>query len=1047
MKNKIKFFTAFCAVTAKTRLEIFLLAVALLMNANTSKAQALEIVKDLPAESFAVYNEFNHPIVPGGEGTVYFFLSTTATGMELWKSDGTTGGTIMVKDINPGTPGSDPYPQSMIYANGKLYFNANNGTDGNELWVSDGTLDGTQMLKDINPGPGNSNPYYLINIGGTIFFDANNGTDGGELWKTDGTTDGTQIVKNINPTGNSYPDFFHNVNGTLFFSADDGVHGEELWKSDGTLAGTQMVKDINPNAPKSISGLFEVYNGALYFSATNGTNGYELWRSDGTLNGTQMLIDIRVGPGNGVYDSYLGVSNNTLFFVANDGTVGYELWKTDGTLVGTQLVKDVCQTSAPGTGGLLGFGQAFTEMNGQLYFKADNCIDGMELWKTDGTLPGTTMVTDINPVGFSMSIGSNDKIIGLNGRVYFKADDGVNGFELWKTDGTTTAKVLNTPNPSGMVDANEILFFFLNTPSGFKLAKIQTRLPQAINNFGTIAPKAFGDATFTLAATATSGLAVTYTSSNLSVATISGNTVTIVGAGTTTITANQSGDPAYKAASSVAQDLVVNKRNQTITFAGISGNYGAAAFELGATITSNLTINYASSNTNVATVSGSIITIVGLGTTIITASQAGNSNYNSASDVTQTLTVNKGSQTITFSALAPKTFGESAYTLGATSSSSLAVTYASSNTSVATISGATVTIVGAGTTIITASQAGNSNYNSATDVTQTLTVNKGSQTITFSALAPKTFGESAYTLGATSSSNLAVTYASSNTSVATISGATVTIVGAGTTIITASQAGNSNYNAANDVTQTLTVIKANQAINFNALPVKNQGDVAFALTATSSFGLSLTYSVVSGPATISGSTLTMTGAGTVVVKAGQAGNGNYNAATDVTQSFCVNPAKPAITLSLANAETPILTSSSTEGNQWYLNGTAIVSATNATYNASQIGSYTVKTTIGGCASELSTAQALVVTGLELKEIGETSVVCYPNPAQGEVVIKYSRPEQVQQVEIIDSRGKVMQTGGNELINTSLLIEGYRPGLYLVRIKAGNQLLTSKFLKK
>ncbi len=229
--------------------------------------------------------------------------------------------------------------------------------------------------------------------------------------------------------------------------------------------------------------------------------------------------------------------------------------------------------------------------------------------------------------------------------------------------------------------------------------------------------------------------------------------------------------------------------------------------------------------------------------TTITASQAGDASYNAATDVPQTLTVDKLSQTITFAALANKTFGDADFTLGASSDSGLTVSYASSDTelSVATVSGNTVTIVGAGTTTITASQAGDASYNAATDVPQTLTVDKLSQTITFGALASQTVGSPDFTLGASSDSGLTVSYASSDTSVATVSGNTVTIVGAGTTTITASQAGDASYNAATDVPQTLTVDKLSQTITFGALANKTVSDTPFTLNATSDSGLTVTY--------------------------------------------------------------------------------------------------------------------------------------------------------------------------------------------------------------
>src|SRR5208337_215697 len=119
--------------------------------------------------------------------------------------------------------------------------------------------------------------------------------------------------------------------------------------------------------------------------------------------------------------------------------------------------------------------------------------------------------------------------------------------------------------------------------------------------------------------------------------------------------------------------------------------------------TSGLAVTYTSSNPAVATVAGNTITIVGAGTTNITASQAGNANYSAAPNVVQALTVTKENQTITFNALAAVTFGQAPYALTATASSGLAITYTSSNPAVATVAGSTITIVGAGTTNITAS--------------------------------------------------------------------------------------------------------------------------------------------------------------------------------------------------------------------------------------------------------------------------------------------------------------------------------------------------------
>ncbi|WP_159584047.1 MBG domain-containing protein, partial [Marinoscillum sp. 108] len=419
---------------------------------------------------------------------------------------------------------------------------------------------------------------------------------------------------------------------------------------------------------------------------------------------------------------------------------------------------------------------------------------------------------------------------------------------------------------------------------------------QAIT-FEALADKTYGDAAFDLTATGgASGHAVTFTSSDETVASISGSTVTIVGAGTATITANQAGNDNYSAALDVQQTLTIEKASQAITFEALADKtYGDAAFDLTATGgSSGHVVTFTSSDETVASVSGSTVTIVGAGTATITASQAGNDNYSAALDVQQTLTIEKASQAITFEALADKTYGDAAFDLTATGGASgHEVTFTSSDETVASISGSTVTIVGAGTATITASQAGNDNYSAALDVQQTLTIEKASQAITFETLTDKTYGDADFDLTATGgASGHEVTFTSSDETVASISGSTVTIVGAGTATITASQAGNENYSAALDVTQSLTIEKASQAITFEALADKTYGDAPFDLTATgggSGYAVTFTSSDET-VASVSGSTVTIVGAGTATITASQSGNDNYSAALDVSQSLMIGQA-------------------------------------------------------------------------------------------------------------------------------------------------------------
>ena len=177
--------------------------------------------------------------------------------------------------------------------------------------------------------------------------------------------------------------------------------------------------------------------------------------------------------------------------------------------------------------------------------------------------------------------------------------------------------------------------------------------------------------------------------------------------------------------------LIVDKAPQQITLAATMAKaVGDADFELPAVTNKNLTISYTSSNTSVATVTGNIVSIVGVGNTTITALQAGNNEYLAATPATMTLTVGKGQQVITFNALSEKTYGDVAFALSANVNSDRTITYESSNTNVATVSGNTITILNAGTTVITAFASGDENWEAAIPVQQTLTINKAALTAT-----------------------------------------------------------------------------------------------------------------------------------------------------------------------------------------------------------------------------------------------------------------------------------------------------------------------------
>ena len=300
------------------------------------------------------------------------------------------------------------------------------------------------------------------------------------------------------------------------------------------------------------------------------------------------------------------------------------------------------------------------------------------------------------------------------------------------------------------------------------------------------------------------------------------------------------------------------------------------------------------------------------GSLTITATQDGDSNYEAANPVTQTITVNKASQTISFT-LSPSTItynpSGTVIALSASGTSNLPVTFTvSSGSSIASVSGSNLYVTGAGSVTITATQAGNSIYEAATPVTQTLTVNKASQSIAFT-LSPSTItynpSGTVITLSASGTSNLPVTFTISGSSIATVSGSNLYVTGAGTVMLTATQTGNSNYEAATPVTQTLTVNKASQTIAFTLSPSTITYDPSgsvIPLSASATSSLPVTFTVTSGSsiATISGSNLIVNGVGTVTVVASQGGNSNYLAASNISRIVTITKAVQTLTTSATN---------------------------------------------------------------------------------------------------------------------------------------------------
>ncbi len=377
-------------------------------------------------------------------GFVYFSISDGIHGTELWRSDGTTQGTTIVRDICPGFCGSYPYGVTVV--DDQIFFFANDGEHGEELWHSDGTAAGTGLVLDINQGESSSiTQSNFVALDSNLVFSADDGVHGAELWISDGTAAATQRLTDLIGFANPTIVPVATLSGKAFVSVTDSSMPPQLWVTDGTAPGTQVLAtpgaSICPGTfwPRRQS-CFALLGTQLVFAGLEPSGPDQLWSSDGTAPGTAPITalgDFELSQGS----SFL-VLGDKLFFQASDSAAGTELWSTDGTGGGTARIADLEPGPTSSNARPLG------PVGESLLFRAATSALGAELWKTDGTEAGTQLVKDIRP-GAASSLDWASLVQPLGGDLlFFEADDGIHGIEPWASDGTEAGTfLLHDVNP------------------------------------------------------------------------------------------------------------------------------------------------------------------------------------------------------------------------------------------------------------------------------------------------------------------------------------------------------------------------------------------------------------------------------------------------------------------------------------------------------------------------------------------------------------------------------------------------------------------------
>ena len=330
--------------------------------------------------------------------------------------------------------------------------------------------------------------------------------------------------------------------------------------------------------------------------------------------------------------------------------------------------------------------------------------------------------------------------------------------------------------------------------------------------------------------------------------------------------------------------LSVGVAPQTIDFTHPGDRtWGDAPFTVSATASSGLPVGYGVAPGDPCTVAGDVVTITGTGTCRISASQGGDATYLPAPNVVRFVTIAQAPQTIDFPVLPPRTVDDEPFTIGATATSGLPVTFSRVGGG-CTVSGATVTITAGGVCTIAAAQAGDDHFLPAPPVVRAFDVARRTQTIDFPHPGARGIGD-VFTVSATATSGLPVTFSAGPADVCTAAGATVTIVDQGTCAVTASQAGDGLWDPASATHELIIGPRTSQTITFEPPDFLVYGSAPHTLSATATSGLPVSFSVpAGGPCTLSGSTLTITRAGgDCVVTADQAGSPAWFPAPAVTE--------------------------------------------------------------------------------------------------------------------------------------------------------------------
>jgi ELWxxDGT repeat protein len=377
-------------------------------------------------------------LTPDGD-SLYFTTEFDLHSSDLWKTDGTSKGTVKIGTICR-------FPTKLLRVGTSIYI-LGSGDDASEgLWRLDAGKTTPTLVHDFTPHTSSSAPGEMISYKGALYLGGEgNSKSGFELWRVD--DNGVRQFRDIySGQLDGSPTNFTIFDDELFFTANDGVHGSELWRTDGTTAGTTRVKDLAPGDDSGAPFVMKLATGRMYLLVNDSSGDTRsLYQLTGGTDQPQILRSgLKIDLGNEdifVETTGLTTIGSKLYFSADDNTGSNELWSSDGTSKGTSMISDY--VGGPGNSSPTNL----TVSGGKLFFLASPSptVDHeAALYVSDGSAKGTTKLIDVNEPNYDegfFNSGLEDPILrDVNGTLFFVQGDG-GGFALWKSDGTKAGTV------------------------------------------------------------------------------------------------------------------------------------------------------------------------------------------------------------------------------------------------------------------------------------------------------------------------------------------------------------------------------------------------------------------------------------------------------------------------------------------------------------------------------------------------------------------------------------------------------------------------------